>query len=66
MYNGNNKTKTQKKGIPPMAIISQQTFFMWNDLNELGDLERLQLVLNYMPDERYCSHPNLIQSKTYP
>ena len=35
-----------------MAIIPQQTFFVWNDLNELGDLERLQLVLDYMPDEQ--------------
>ncbi len=46
------KQKTLKEGIPTMAIIPQQTFFMWNDLNELGDLERLQLVLDYMPDEQ--------------
>jgi hypothetical protein len=26
---------------------------VWSDLNELGDLERLRLVLNYMPDEEF-------------
>jgi transposase len=36
-----------------MAIIPQQTLFVWSDLNELGDLERLRLVLNYMPDEEF-------------
>ena len=35
-----------------MAIIPQQTFFVWTDIEELGDLERLQLVLEYMPDEK--------------
>ncbi len=36
-----------------MAIISQQRqIFDWTELEILGDLERLQLVLKYMPDER--------------
>jgi hypothetical protein len=35
-----------------MAIIPQQTFFEWTDLEKLGDLERLQLVLDHIPDEK--------------
>ena len=35
-----------------MAIIPQQTYFEWTDLEKLGDLERLKLVINYMPDEK--------------
>lgn len=34
-----------------MAIIPQQTLFVWNEIDELGDLERLRLVLEYMLDE---------------
>ena len=34
-----------------MAIIPQQTLFVWSDIEKLGDLERLRLVLEYMPDE---------------
>lgn len=34
-----------------MAIIPQQTFFMWDEIEKLGDLERLRLVLEYIPDE---------------
>jgi len=34
-----------------MAIIPQQTLFVWSEIEELGDLERLRLVLEYMPDE---------------
>ena len=34
-----------------MAIIPQQTLFVWSEIEELGDLERLKLVLEYMPDE---------------
>jgi len=34
-----------------MAIIPQQTFFVWSEIENLGDLERLNLVLEYMPDE---------------
>lgn len=34
-----------------MAIIPQMKLFEWNEIEQLGDLERLRLVLNYMPDE---------------
>jgi len=35
----------------PMATISQKQLFVWNEIENLGDLERLKLVLNYIPDE---------------
>lgn len=35
-----------------MAIIHQQTLFSWKDCNDLGDLERLQLVIETMPDQK--------------
>ena len=34
-----------------MAIIPQPSFFSWDQLAELGDLERLMLVLDTVPDE---------------
>lgn len=34
-----------------MAIIPQKSFFDWGELEDLGDLERLRLVIEYMPDE---------------
>lgn len=34
-----------------MAIIPQMKLFNWTEIQELGDLERLRLVLEYMPDE---------------
>lgn len=34
-----------------MAIIPQMSLFSWNEIEELGDLKRLQLVLESMPDE---------------
>ena len=34
-----------------MAILSQLKLFDWHDMQPLGDLERLRLVLEYMPDE---------------
>ncbi len=34
-----------------MAIIPQRHLFGWNDIAELGDLERLRLVVSYLPDE---------------
>lgn len=33
-----------------MAIIPQISLFSWNDLEELGDLDRLRLVIEYLPD----------------
>jgi hypothetical protein len=34
-----------------MAIIPQLKLFGWTEIQPLGDLERLRLVLEYMPDE---------------
>ena len=34
-----------------MAIIPQLKFFSWEEMQPLGDLERLQLVLETIPDE---------------
>lgn len=35
-----------------MAIIPQQQLFGWEQLEKLGDLERLRLVLEHMPDTK--------------
>jgi hypothetical protein len=35
----------------PVATITQKQLFVWKDLEILGDLERLQLALDYLPDE---------------
>lgn len=35
-----------------MAIISQMNLFSWTDLDELGDLDRLRLVIEYLPDNK--------------
>ena len=35
-----------------MAIIAQKQLFGWNEIEALGDLERLRLVVEYMPDEK--------------
>lgn len=34
-----------------MASIPQNQLFCWDQINELGDLHRLRLVLDYLPDE---------------
>jgi hypothetical protein len=34
-----------------MAIIPQRQLFSWKEIQNLGDLQRLQLVLKYLPDE---------------
>lgn len=34
-----------------MAIIRQTELFSWKDVENLGDLERLKLVLDHLPDE---------------
>ncbi len=34
-----------------MAILPYQQLFVWSDIEELGDLERLRLVLDVLPDE---------------
>lgn len=35
-----------------MAIIPQMSLFSWTDLEELGDLDRLRLVMDYLPDHK--------------
>lgn len=35
-----------------MARIPQRQLFCWQEIDELGDLERLRLVLDHLPDER--------------
>ena len=35
-----------------MAIITQKKLFGWKEIEILGDLERLFLVINYLPDEK--------------
>jgi hypothetical protein len=34
-----------------MATIAQRELFSWKEIEKLGDLERLRLVLDYLPDE---------------
>ncbi len=34
-----------------MATIAQKPLFRWEDLEELGDIRRLELLLKYLPDE---------------
>lgn len=34
-----------------MAIIPQKKLFVWEEIEELEDLDRLRLVIKYMPDE---------------
>lgn len=36
-----------------MAIIHQKQLFLWSDIEDLGDLERLKLVLSILPDEDF-------------
>jgi hypothetical protein len=51
-YNILAKTKTKRKEIS-MAIIPQKSMFVWeNDINNLGDLKRLTLALENLPDEK--------------
>src|SRR5690625_1196886 len=35
-----------------MAIIPQISLFSWEDLDDLGDLKRLKLVIEHLPDEQ--------------
>ncbi len=46
-----------------MAIIPQQTLFVWSEIENLGDLERLRLVLEYMPDEELMKTLELERGK---
>ena len=35
-----------------MARITQLDLFLWKEIDDLRNLERLQLVINHMPDEK--------------
>lgn len=39
-----------------MANIAQKNCFGWEEIDELGDLERLVLVLEHIPDEKLMRH----------
>lgn len=39
-----------------MAIIPQESLFQWEELESLGDLERLRLVIEHLPDEKLMLH----------
>ena len=34
-----------------MAIIPQKSLFSWEDVDNLGDLQRLKYVIDSLPDE---------------
>lgn len=38
-----------------MAIIPQINLFSWEDINDLGDLKRLQLIIEHLPDGELMS-----------
>lgn len=40
----------------PMAIIPQQSLLCWKNIQALGDLSRLRLVLDNLPDEEFMQH----------
>jgi len=42
-----------------MAIIPQMKLFGWEQIQSLGDLERLRLVLEHMPDQKLMRHLEL-------
>jgi hypothetical protein len=46
-----------------MAIIPQRTLFSWQQISELGDLERLELVLQALPDESLMAQLERDRSK---
>ena len=39
-----------------MASISQRSLFDYTQIEKLGDLKRLQLVIEYLPDEKFMKH----------
>ena len=44
-------SKKPKKEKNHMAIIQERELFSWKNIENLGDLERLKIVIDYMPDE---------------
>jgi len=47
---------TYRGGIHPMAIIPQKSLFDYTEIEKLGDLKRLKLVMEYLPDEEFMKH----------
>jgi len=47
----NRPKKFERKEVAFMAIIPQKQLFSWKEIEKLGDLSRLDLVLRYIPDE---------------
>ena len=48
--------KTLIEEVSPMAIIPQRKLFDYTEIENLGDLERLLLVTEYLPDEKLMKH----------
>jgi transposase len=48
--------KSLNKEVSPMAIIPQMRLFDYREVESLGDLERLRLVIEYIPDEEFMKH----------
>jgi len=46
-----------------MVIIPQKQLFSWKEIENLGDLDRLRLVLDYLPDEQLMRALELQRSK---
>jgi len=46
-----------------MAIIKQKRFFSWEEIEDLGDLERLKLIINYFDDEKLMQKLEKIRDK---
>jgi hypothetical protein len=47
-----------------MAILPYQQLFVWSDIEELGDLERLRLVLKVLPDEELMQKLERIRGRS--
>ncbi len=47
---------TYRGGIHPMAIIPQMKLFDYREVEILEDLKRLELVIVYLPDEKFMKH----------
>src|SRR5690554_2283504 len=48
--------KSLNQEVSPMAIIPQMSLFDYREIQSLGDLERLRLVIEYLPDEEFMKH----------
>jgi len=46
-----------------MALIPQRELFSWKEIENLGDLERLELVLEYLPDEQLMQRLEAMRGK---